>query len=838
MSTRQKYHAVLLVLFALMLASCATMATPRVHLKTGDMTMEVTSKSPIVASAAFSPDAKVAASGDFGDVARMWLWDLETGKLAQKIKMPRGRICRVKYSADGETIVTGDSKGFIRFWDAKTGAQTKQFSGYSCFAGMVGAIDISSDGKYLLYSKDILGKNYTLLDTQTGRALRDFKEREVSTKGMTPGEALSLPKPGNDAAISQDGRYVFMSPRLFDLSTRRTSFVPGAPENRIDSFSTFSHDGRYILLSSVPRRGRSIQFTYDSLISLIEVSTGAEVRRFNLPSTYLTNVSFFPDKRYFISAGLSESKRLGDYIDFQTWDSQTGKMIRQFSFGDIETNKSVNIPIPAFSPDNRFVLAFSGPSLKLLDTSNGEEQATFIGFEDGEWIVITSDGYYNSSEKGAQYLSVKIGDKSYSVDSFYDVFYRPDIVAAKLRGEDIKDLITITMEDAIKSPPPVVEISPIASSPTSPKAKVCYAVKSTGGGIGEIRLFHNGKLIESDGYYKDMAKSKSEQTQLIALNSKAIYEEMRSVKIKEKAEISASTTKSKGEVFNGCKEIDAVSGENEISVTAFNKYNTVQSYMQTAKFNSTVKQEDSHLYILSIGIDQYKDNTINLKYAVKDSKDINEKILKQAATLYKPQNIHYELFTDGNATKTNITNKITELSKLIKPTDSFILFVAGHGVLLQNQYYMLTSEYNGKVNENNLISSNEIVEISKKIKSLSQLFIFDTCHAGGVDYIVSGLYDARMSVLAKKMGLHIYASANSKEAAMDGYQGNGLFTHTLLDGLNNKKEADKNKDNKISLVELGEYSKQTTTEISKKIGHQQTPLIINFGKDNPVYNLR
>lgn len=572
------------------------------------------------------------------------------------------------------------------------------------------------------------------------------------------------------------------------------------------------------------------------MISLIEVSTGAEVRRFNVPSTYLTNVSFSSGKRYFISAGLSDLG--GEHIDFQTWDSETGKMIRQFRFGDIETNKSLTNPVPAFSSDNRFVLAFSGPSLKLLDTSNGEEHASFIGFEDGEWLVITSDGYYNSSEKGAQYLSVKVGETSYSVDSFYDVFYRPDIVAAKLRGENIKDLITITMKDAIKSPPPVVEISPIASSPASSKAKVCYKVKSTGGGIGEIRLFHNGKLIESDGYYKDMAKSKSEQTQLIALNSKAIYEDMRSVQIKEKAEVSPVTTKTKGDAFNDCKEIDAISGENEISITAFNKDNTVQGYMQTAKFTSAIKPEESHLYILSIGIDQYKDSTINLKYAVKDSGDIKEKILKQATTLYKPQNIHYELLTDSNATKPVITGKINELSKTIKPTDSFILFVAGHGVLLQNQYYMLTSEYDGKVNDNNLISSNEIVEISKKIKSLSQLFIFDTCHAGGVDYIVSGLYDARMSVLAKKMGLHIYASANSKEAAMDGYQGNGLFTSTLLDGLNNNRNADKNKDNKISLVELGEYSKTSTTEISKKIGHQQTPLIINFGKDNPVYNLR
>src|SRR3989338_7478859 len=95
-----------------------------------------------------------------------------------------------------------------------------------------------------------------------------------------------------------------------------------------------------------------------------------------------------------------------------------------------------------------------------------------------------------------------------------------------------------------------------------------------------------------------------------------------------------------------------------------------------------------------------------------------------------------------------------------------------------------------------------------------------------------------MSVLAKKMGLHIYASANDKQSALDGYQGNGLFTYTLLDGLNNKREADKNQDKQISLTELGEYSKQTTGEISKKIGHQQTPLIINFGKDNAVYELR
>ncbi|MDD5169164.1 MAG: caspase family protein [Syntrophales bacterium] len=353
-----------------------------------------------------------------------------------------------------------------------------------------------------------------------------------------------------------------------------------------------------------------------------------------------------------------------------------------------------------------------------------------------------------------------------------------------------------------------------------------------------MRLFHNGKLIQSDGYYKDMARSTSDRkTQLAALNSKTIYDDMRSIVVKGKVDTVPISVKPKGDVFEDCKNVELLPGENEISVTAFNGSNTVQSHMRTVSFNSKLKQTEPHLYILAVGIDQYKDTGVNLKYAVKDARDIEEKIKVQAATLYSPRNIHYELLTDREATKVNITKKIDALMETIKPQDSFILFAAGHGILLQNQYYMLTSDFNGQVDDTNMISSNEIVEMSKKIKSLSQLFIFDTCHAGGVDTIVSGLYDARISVLAKKMGLHIYASASDKQSAMDGYKGNGLFTHTLLSGLNDNKEADKNKDGKVSVVGLGEYSKKMTTKISKEIGHSQTPLIINFGKDSAIYKL-
>jgi hypothetical protein len=573
----------------------------------------------------------------------------------------------------------------------------------------------------------------------------------------------------------------------------------------------FSPGGEYVLSGE------------DTVLKLRDARSGYILRTFVDEGTgQIDVVAFSPDGKFAL-AGSQDGK-------IRLWEVQSGAKIKTF------TGHSDEISGLAFSPDGKKIISSADASARIWDVSTGEEIVSMMAFDEKEWLVITPEGYYNSSENGAQYLSVIAGEARYGVDKFYDVFYRPDIVAAKLRGEDIQKLVTIQMSDAIKSPPPVVDIaSPDETGPS--KVKVCYQVKSSGGGIGEIRLFHNGKLVQSDGYYRETARA-AEKTSLASLDSKAIYEDMRSVTIKSKAQTAALIAKSKGESFNDCKELDAVPGDNEISIAAFNATNTVQSYLKTVSFKSKAKFEEPRLFILAIGIDRYRDASINLKYAAKDAADLLEKLKTRAATLYQPGNIQGILLKDTGAGKKNIMKQIDELAKTIKPRDSFILFAAGHGVLLQNQYHLLTSDYSGAIAGESMISSNEIVEASKKIKSLTQLLIFDTCHAGGVDYIVSGLYDARMSVLARKMGLHIYASANDKQSAIDGYKGNGLFTYTLLDGMNNNRNADRNGDGKVTIVGLGEYSKRMTTNISRELGHAQTPLIINFGKDSALYQIK
>ncbi|MEK6581809.1 MAG: hypothetical protein AABZ25_05425, partial [Nitrospirota bacterium] len=647
------------------LSSC--MATPQIHIKSAGMSMEIEKSAFKVISAVCSPDGRYIAAGYQDGTVRVW--DVFTGKMLRRINVdpdvarfvmatggPLG-VMTVNFSPDGKYLITGNVAGYVKIWDVETGKEYIDLeSKIMLGAGVKGAAIIYDRKRiYALAKKGFWMPSAPITirvwDLVSGKKIKDISISDTSYP-LT-------------SFFSADGKYVLIRTERAikyldidsekevwskDVEARVLNQAPAYVTSEIFRFNNvvaLSSDKRYVLSGG------------KATLKLRDAMSGREIKSFEGHTAEIHSVAFSPDGKLAVSGSADGTVRV--------WDLESSKEIKKLESYSGEVRSVV------ISPNGRYVVSTQDASVRIWDISTGEEIASMVGFGESGWLIITSDGYYNASEKGAEYLSVIVGEQKYDMNLFYDVFYRPDIVAAKLRGEDIKDLVTITMQDAIKSPPPVVEISSLPSTTNDSKVKVCYQAKSTGGGIGEIRLFHNGKLIESDGYYKETAKT-SEKMQLASLNSNKIYEDMRSVKIRSAGEISQIKSKAKGEQFEACKEVDAISGENEISITAFNKDNTVQGYMQTAKFTSAIKQEEPHLYILSIGIDQYKDNTINLKYAVKDSKDIEEKIFKQAETLYKPQNIHYELLTDNNATKANITGKINELSKLIKPTDSFILF--------------------------------------------------------------------------------------------------------------------------------------------------------------------
>ncbi len=782
-------------------------------------------------SVAISPDGRSVLAGS----RNISLWELETGKELLKLDGKVNWVSKVAVSSDGKKMLSGNFDGTVTLWDSSNGKRIKELKETK---GVVAALAFSPDGKTMLDSR--LNGPLTLREVETGKEL-------FHSDGQ------------GGAAFSPDGRLIISGDSgnriiIWDAASRQIVKRFAAHSDKILSVA-FSPDGRFILSGGK-----------DKTVRLFDADSGSELRVIRSFRYQVNSVAFSPDGRLILAGSGDNTARLFDSASGRQLNLWHGISISSVAFSpdgrsilisgfdgipkiiDIDSGKTVrtlkghklNVYSAVYSTDGRHIISGSGDgTVRLWDSLSGNEISQYIDFINGEWIVITPEGYYNSSMRGHEQLNIRRGNSVYGIDQFYDLFYRPDIVATKLQGEDISRLVSITVEEAIKNPPPMANFTVIPVSGKQTKAKLCFQVKSSGGGIGEVRLFQNGKLIRSDGFYREVSSQmQSRPIKMAMIDSRAIREEQRALSVKEKGLSGAVLLKSKGDLFEECVELEPVPGENEITLAAFNAANTVQSQMTTISFRSDLKPEEPHLYVFAVGIDRYADPSINLKYAAKDARDFIAQLSLKAETIYKPANIHLTTLLDKQANKHQLIAALEKLSSQVRPGDTFIFFVASHGLLLQNQYYIVTSGFDGGlVPVNELISSNEIVEISKKLKALSQLFIFDTCHAGGVDNVISGLYDARMSVLAKKMGLYIYASAGSLQTALDGYKGNGLYTHTLLEGIRNGRELDSKHTGKITVNLLGQYSQMRTTEISTMLGHPQTPAIISFGKEITLFEI-
>lgn len=281
----------------------------------------------------------------------------------------------------------------------------------------------------------------------------------------------------------------------------------------------------------------------------------------------------------------------------------------------------------------------------------------------------------------------------------------------------------------------------------------------------------------------------------------------------------------------------SVPGENQIAVTAFNRDNTVQSRIASTAFVSARTAEPPRLFVLAIGINKYKstDPKDRLKMAVKDARDFVRDLMRRAGRLFgEDQVAPPELLLDAQATKAGIAARLAELAERSRPQDVVVVFVASHGVFEDDVYSIVTHDYKGYRSRNVLISGAEVLDFSKRIPAQNQLWVFDTCHAGGFDNALSGLYDSRLTVLARNVGLHVFASTNSAQEAQDSYQGNGLFTHVLRSVMA-RPELDANRDGQVSALEWGEFSRHQTSEIAKRRDYDQTPMILHFGRDLPLY---
>jgi WD40 repeat protein len=710
-----------------------------------------------VQSVAFSPDGRFALSGSIDHTLQ--LWDATNGKKIRTFTGHSRWVQSVAFSPDGRFALSGSEDNTLKLWDISTGKEIKTFTGHKNF---VESVTFSPDGRFALSGS--ADHTLKLWDIATGKEIRTLKGHSSTVKSVAFG-------PDGRSAISAGSSDYTI--KLWDIEAgKEIRTLAGPPSSNWVHSVAFSPDGRYALASQ----------DYN-ILKLWDISAGKEIRTFTGHLSRVTSTAFSPNGKFALSGSYDNTIRL--------WDINTGKSIRTF------VGHSQNVLSVAFSPDGRFVLSGSSDgTIKLWNTNTAEEIATLIKLIDGEWIVITPEGYFNASPNGAKYLNVRIGNQVYSIDNFYEKFFNPVYVASVLQGKKIEDLADI--RKGIMTPPDVQITSPKANETiSSDTISVSVSAKDTGGGIDEIRLYHNGK---------------------------AIGEETRAVKIV-----------SKGKEATKTYIVTLIDGINTFRAVGFSKDRT-ESNPYELIVHLSAPQKDISMHVLAVGINKYRNPALNLNYAVPDAKGIADFFREKGTGLFKK--VAVTDVYDESATQANITAKMKSLENT-NPQDVVLIYLAGHGENISDKWYFIPYELAYPEREDEVkskgISSDDIAGLIRNIKAQKVLVMIDSCKAGAMLIAMRGFEDRKaLSQLSRSTGVHVIAASTKDQFAAEVKElGHGVFTYTLLEGL--KGQASTGDDKTVTVRKLMTHVENRLPDITMKYRNEaQFPVVDSRGMDFPL----
>jgi hypothetical protein len=493
-------------------------------------------------------------------------------------------------------------------------------------------------------------------------------------------------------------------------------------------------------------------------------------------------VVFSSNGKYIFSGGESGG--------ISQWDVSSGRKIKSFA-----GHKSCVQSIKESPDGNRLITCGNDGPVRFWDISTGKEIAQLVNFTDGEWIMIMPEGYFNASPEGAKYLNVSIGNNVYSIDNFYEKFFNPVYVASVLQGKKVEAVADI--RKGILTPPDVKITSPEPNTSFSTDTvTITVSAKDTGGGIDEIRLYHNGK---------------------------AIGEDQRAVKIVPKG----------NEVIKNYT-VTLVDGANTFRATAFSKDRTESNpYELIVKLSAPSK--DVSMHVFAVGINKYKNPALNLNYAEPDAKAIAQFFKQKGKGLFK--NVEIKEVYNEQATKETIISKLNQLQNT-NPQDAVLIYLAGHGENINDKWYFIPHELTYPEREADVkakgISSDQLSGLIKNIKAQKILLLIDSCKSGAVLIAFRGFEDRMaLSQLSRSTGVHIVAASTKDQFAAEVKElGHGVFTYILLEGLKGKATV---KGEAVTVRKLMGYIEEKLPEITKKYKQEaQFPVVDSRGMDFPL----
>lgn len=745
------------------------------------------------------------------------LWSLELGREIRRIKADG--VTALAFAHDGATLVMGHGDGSVDVWDAERGKRLSAIPAGA--ASAVRKVALSADGSQMLIDSNagmrlVSAKDGKEISHLSGPAAFHPAQRLMAVADATgvavsaPGAAQPLWKVEGGAtllAFSPDGAVLVAVDkdggiRVMDAASgrvtasARSGFAPSVLSTGFNAAMVSGPNEIQMVDLASGTVGPAIKPHAKPMADALLLRGGALVLsaasdgsvRLSAPKAVPALLGYMVVGRdgWAVVAASGEFDAENDGLDAVKWTAgaesftldqfseshfQPGILTRLLTHGETDWRRAVAATATKIAEAALREKAAQEASKAAAARRQSEEQARKAA-EDAVRIAEEA-----SKAETARRLAEEQARKA-AED------------AARLAEEASKaeaaKKVVVSKEFAM--PPQVAFETQAETSSDSEDFKLEYSLKDLGGGIEEVRLYQNGKLVSAH------------------------------------SDKNADSFKAK-----------LAQGANEFRLVALSR-ERIESRPAKVKVTYTGAERKSTLHVVAIGINKYKNPALNLNYGVGDAQGIADYFGKQPKTLFKDVVIH--TLYDEQATKANITNLLASL-KDTKPEDSVVIYLAGHGDSLSDGWYFMPSEIRypereDEVRERGLPSS----EINARIKDMGAqkvLMLVDACKSGAALVAFRGFEDRKaLMQMSRSSGVHVVAAAGKEQFAAELTQlGHGLFTYTLLEGLSGK--AGGKQANLITVRGLTGYIEDQLPEISQSYkGVAQFPVVDSRGMDFPV----
>ncbi len=438
-------------------------------------------------SLAISPDGKNVA---FGGLETIQLWDIAKAEKINELKGHKdGWIRSLAYKSDRYTLISGGEDRRLKLWNSISGKEEWSAGGFS---QQVTSLALSASGDKLLVGNESGALN--LWDLANGQQIKtvkntmgiqavaidgtgtkifaggwDFKEHSAGFKqwDLATGNLITSYKSEGGSwvqsmAVADDmkkiiwtsGTNLFISDILSGQNLKTFGNIRQFEIKRLSSHGKYalscddngsqlqdietgeilktfegyrgilSKDGKNVLLIGYNEGNGNPKVLLWEIATEQEIDNPSTDRNKNAKTLayFISSVALSPDQKFALWSVNNE---------LHFWNIEEGKELFTLSG---HTNQ---VTASGFFANGKFCYSGSlDASVRLWNLETGKEMAKLYSFSDGEWVIITSEGYFNSSPTGINYLSVRQGDAIYDFSSIQAAFQNPAIVKGTLHGEE------------------------------------------------------------------------------------------------------------------------------------------------------------------------------------------------------------------------------------------------------------------------------------------------------------------------------------------------------------------------------------------------------------------